>query len=134
MERKMQISKRNWRAQALAASACLACAACVPLAFSSPAPDFAAVAKEATGLLVDYVSIDTTNPPGNEAKGAEFLAAVLRKNGIETQLYETAPGRSYSLRPPERQWQKTTDNLAHHIDVVPAKPEDWQHHPLSREK
>lgn len=126
----MQISKRNWRTLALSGAVFIACAAFVPLAFSNPAPDFQSAGKEATDLLVDYISIDTTVPPGNEAKGAEFLAAVLRKNGIETQLYETAPGRSCCYARLKGNGKKRPIILLNHIDVVPAKPEEWQHHPF----
>ena len=32
---------------------------------------------EAVELLSQYLQIDTTNPPGNENKGAEFLERIL---------------------------------------------------------
>ena len=35
---------------------------------------------EAVELLARYLKIDTTNPPGNEAKGAAFLAEILEKD------------------------------------------------------
>lgn len=125
----MQISKRKWTNLALAA-AVVAGAAGVPLAFSSPAVDFSAAAREATKNLVDYISVDTTVPPGNEQKGAEFLAALLRKDGIETQLYQTAPGRACAYARLKGNGKKRPIILLNHIDVVPAKPEDWQHHPF----
>src|SRR5258708_2677299 len=42
----------------------------VPLAESQTQP-------EATRLLQQYVSIDTSNPPGDTKKAADFLASVL---------------------------------------------------------
>ena len=45
----------------------------VPWACAAPAPDFAAAREEAVRLLSDYLRIDTTNPPGNETRGAQYL-------------------------------------------------------------
>ena len=42
----------------------------------------------------EYLKIDTTVPPGNEAKGAKYLKSVLEKHGIEAKLFETAKNRS----------------------------------------
>jgi acetylornithine deacetylase/succinyl-diaminopimelate desuccinylase-like protein len=44
--------------------------------------DWAALGAEAIDLLRRYVRIDTTNPPGDESAGVEFLAAFLAKEGI----------------------------------------------------
>ena len=43
--------------------------------------------------LRHYVEIDTTNPPGNEARGVAYLANVLAEAGIPYQTAESAPGR-----------------------------------------
>src|SRR5574341_2371068 len=44
--------------------------------------DWNALGGEATGLLSQYLRINTTNPPGNEIAAARWLAAVLRREGI----------------------------------------------------
>ena len=49
---------------------------------------------EAVELLSQYLQIDTTNPPGNENKGVEFLAGILEKEGLEYKTFEASPGRS----------------------------------------
>jgi hypothetical protein len=36
----------------------------------------AAMGQEAVGVLTDYLKIDTTNPPGNEIKAAQFFKAL----------------------------------------------------------
>ena len=38
-------------------------------------PDWNALTEEATRLLAEYVRLDTTNPPGNEALACDWLAA-----------------------------------------------------------
>ena len=37
--------------------------------------DWDKLGDEAVSILCEYLRIDTTNPPGNEAPGAEFLGA-----------------------------------------------------------
>ena len=56
--------------------------------------DWEEVEKQATDLLSRYIRFDTTNPPGNEAEAARFLAKTLSDEGIDSQLYEPAPGRA----------------------------------------
>jgi acetylornithine deacetylase/succinyl-diaminopimelate desuccinylase-like protein len=56
--------------------------------------DWDAVAEEAVDLLRRFIRIDTTNPPGNEHLAAAFLEEVLRSEGIESQRYDAAPGRT----------------------------------------
>lgn len=88
---------------------------------------------EAISMLKEYLRIDTTNPPGNEAKGAEFLANILNKNGIEAKTLETAPGRSCVYARLKGNGKKKAVVLLNHIDVVPARAEDWQHPPFAGE-
>ncbi|MBX9723951.1 MAG: M20/M25/M40 family metallo-hydrolase, partial [Candidatus Obscuribacterales bacterium] len=85
---------------------------------------------EAIGLLKEYLKIDTTNPPGNETKGAEYLAKIFKDNGIEAQLYETAPGRSCVYARLKGTGKKKAIVLLNHIDVVPANAADWKHAPF----
>ena len=49
---------------------------------------------EVTSLLQQYVRIDTSNPPGNTTKAADFLAGVLQREGIAVTRYEPEPGKS----------------------------------------
>ena len=52
-----------------------------------------ATRDEVTHLLQDLIRLDTTNPPGNEIKGAEYLAGVFKREGIEPTVLESEPGR-----------------------------------------
>src|SRR5438874_779434 len=56
--------------------------------------DWRALGDETVGLLQRYLTIDTTNPPGNEIAGARFLAEVLAADGIPSETVESAPGRA----------------------------------------
>lgn len=89
-------------------------------------------AEAAPARLVDYLQIDTTNPPGNESLGVDFFAGYLRDAGIEFQRGESAPGRG-------NLWAKIPGGnkpglvLINHIDVVPANAKYWSVDPLAGE-
>ncbi len=82
--------------------------------------------------LQEYLRIDTINPPGNEIRGAEFLAAILDAEGIAYELVESAAGRGNIWARLEGGSEPSLV-LLHHIDVVPADPNYWSTDPLSGE-
>jgi acetylornithine deacetylase/succinyl-diaminopimelate desuccinylase-like protein len=97
-------------------------------------PAFAQQSDEATRLLRDYVAIDTSNPPGDTRKAADFLAAVLERDGIPVTRYESAPGKSIvyarlkaTVSPPAGK----AILLLHHMDVVPADRAQWKTDPFT---
>lgn len=83
-------------------------------------------------LLQQYLRIDTTNPPGNEARAADFLAKILAAEGIDFETAESAPGRV-------NLWARLEGGdgpgllLLHHTDVVSADAAAWDVPPLSGE-
>jgi len=102
--------------------------------FGAAAPLHAAssFAEQAPGRLAGYIRVDTTNPPGNETAGVEWLAAILDAAGIPYQTAESAPGRG-------NLWARLEGGdapalvLLHHIDVVSADPRYWEVDPLAGE-
>ncbi|MEX0781445.1 MAG: M20/M25/M40 family metallo-hydrolase [Dehalococcoidia bacterium] len=93
--------------------------------------DWDAATREATTLLRDYLRIDTSNPPGNEARAVEFLSGVLSADGIESEVAESAPGRSNliaQLGPAKRRVC-----LLNHTDVVPVERQYWEVDPFGGE-
>lgn len=97
---------------------------------SSP-PNFDALAAEATSWLQEYLRIRTVNPPGNETEGAKFLQALLAREGIPSEIFESAPGRGnlYARLPGTGARRPLV--LLHHIDVVPADSSRWRFPPYS---
>ena len=96
-------------------------------------------AGEVVELCRDLIRIDTSNygdedGPG-ERKAAEHVAALLDEVGIESRLFEVDSGRTSVVA----QWGGTSTTgqgglLLHgHLDVVPARAEDWKVHPFSGE-
>jgi acetylornithine deacetylase/succinyl-diaminopimelate desuccinylase-like protein len=101
------------------------------MAGGQPAIDWKAVTEEATDLLSRYVTVDTSNPPGNEEAAALFLADILRREGLEAHLYQAAPDRAnLSARLPG-DGSKRPLILLNHTDVVPAEPPFWQEPPFA---
>ena len=50
----------------------------------------------AVNWMQEYLRIDTTNPPGNEAKAVAFFKRILDEEGIENQTFEYRPGGEIS--------------------------------------
>ena len=93
--------------------------------------DWKALEDQAVALLSRYIQIDTTNPPGNELKAAEFLKAILVREGIETRIIESAPGRANIYARLKGNGSKKAIMLMHHMDVVPAEAKLWKERPFS---
>lgn len=115
---------------------CLAFATFASVAIAaqhSPAPPAAAPQDEATRLLQEYVRIDSSNPPGDTRKTADFLSAVLEREGISVTRYESEPGkvivvaRLKATVPPVGK----AILLQHHMDVVPADKSRWNTDPFT---
>lgn len=90
--------------------------------------------KEAESLLVRYLRIDTSNPPGNESAGARFLQEILQKEGIETRLLGSDPNRQSLYAVLRSGTNAPALVLMHHIDVVPADPSEWSVRPFEGER
>jgi acetylornithine deacetylase/succinyl-diaminopimelate desuccinylase-like protein len=83
------------------------------------------VQQEAIDLLIQYLKLDTTNPPGNEIRAAEFFAGVCKREGIEHQLFEPFPGRATIWARLRGDGSKRPIILLNHTDVVPHDKEFW---------
>ncbi|NNL65138.1 MAG: M20/M25/M40 family metallo-hydrolase, partial [Myxococcales bacterium] len=112
------------------------CAASLLLAAGARADDpidWDAVRRDTAELLSGYIQVDTQNAPGNETRGARFIAAFLADHGIDSRTYEAVPGRGNVCA---RLAATAPDGrgpilLLHHIDVVPVDPDAWSFPPLS---
>lgn len=92
-----------------------------------------AVRDEAAGYLRDLLRIDTTNPPGNERAAAEYLAAILLREGFAPRLFAPAPERVSLVARLAGTGERGPILLQGHTDVVPADPSEWRcgHGPFS---
>jgi len=85
--------------------------------------------------LREYLQIDTTNPPGNELKAAQFFKKILDQEGIENCIFEYAPGRAnlWARLPHSVSPEKRAIILLNHMDVVTSDPAHWKVPPFSGE-
>jgi acetylornithine deacetylase/succinyl-diaminopimelate desuccinylase-like protein len=88
-------------------------------------PDFAAARDEVVKILSGFVRIDTSNPPGNETKGAEYLKAILDREGIASEIFELEAGRGNIVARLKGNGKKRPLLLMGHIDVVGVEREKW---------
>ena len=97
-------------------------------------PDWKPVEAEALKTLQSYVRINTSNPPGDVTKAADFLAAILTREGIDVKRYESGPARSILLA--RLKGDGTGGKpilLLSHMDVVPTDPARWTRDPFGAE-
>jgi acetylornithine deacetylase/succinyl-diaminopimelate desuccinylase-like protein len=94
------------------------------------------VVREATAQLQALIRINTSNPPGNELAAARFLDSLLRADGIESRVYESAPGRGAvvaRIRATGGGTPRTPVILMGHMDVVGVDTAKWTVDPFAAE-
>jgi acetylornithine deacetylase/succinyl-diaminopimelate desuccinylase-like protein len=88
---------------------------------------------EAVRLLQEYLRIDTSNPPGNELKAAEFFLRLFDEAGIPNTVYPYAPGRANICAILKGDGSERPLVLLNHMDVVHADSSNWRVPPFSGE-
>src|SRR5271155_2687782 len=91
-------------------------------------PSLSQIQQDALGWLQGLLRIDTTNPPGNELVAAKYIAAILTKEGIPSEIFESTPGRGFivarlsasAVPDPSRALL-----LMAHLDVVGVDKSKW---------
>lgn len=80
---------------------------------------------------MDLIRLDTTNPPGNETRVAQYLERVAREEGIACELAGDNPARlNFIARLPGTGGRRPLLLMAH-ADVVPAEPAEWSVPPFA---
>ncbi len=95
--------------------------------------DWTSVSSEATALLQEYVRVESVNPPGNEIAAARYLAGWFDRHGIESQIFESEPGRATILARLEGSGKGRPIVLLNHLDTVGVNPDEWSHPPFGAE-
>ena len=95
----------------------------------------ASLTARAQRYLVDLIRINTTNPPGNETRVAEYLKRAATANGISAELLGDNPARlNFVARLPATAHSGARPLLLMaHSDVVPADRSQWTVDPFSAE-
>jgi len=101
---------------------------------SPPSADISQITSDAIGWLQGLIRIDTSNPPGHETAAAKYLAGILEREGIHSEIYESTPGRGFlvarlsanAMPDPSRALL-----LMGHLDVVGVDKTKWKVDPFS---
>lgn len=91
------------------------------------------VRDESVGYLQDLLRLNTVNPPGNEILVCRYLADVLAREGIPSQIFESAPTRANLIARLRGDGRAAPLLLMVHVDVVPFERERWKRDPLGGE-
>ena len=89
--------------------------------------------ERATRYLVGLTRIDTTNPPGNETRAAEYLKGVAGEEGIPCEVLGGDPSRQNFVARLRGNGSRRPLLLMAHSDVVPADAKQWTVPPFSAE-
>jgi acetylornithine deacetylase/succinyl-diaminopimelate desuccinylase-like protein len=86
---------------------------------------FESIESEITNFLSELIHINTTNPPGNETNAAKFIADYLSRDGFQSEIFESAPGRGSIVTRLKGTGGKPNLLMLSHLDVVAANPKEW---------
>src|SRR5262249_32919248 len=92
-----------------------------------------AIGAETTQLLQGLLRYDTTNPPGNEIIAIQYIADILKREGIESTFLESAPTRANLVARLKGNGSRQPFILMGHVDVVPVEADKWEHPPFGAE-
>lgn len=95
--------------------------------------DWPAIEQEALDHLRALLRLDTSNPPGNEMVAVRYLDDVLRREGLEPEIVEPAPGRGNLVLRLDGGDRQNALMISAHLDVVAAEGEHWTHPPFAAE-
>jgi acetylornithine deacetylase/succinyl-diaminopimelate desuccinylase-like protein len=98
-----------------------------------PRPHIDRYSELSVDWMQKYLQIDTTNPPGHEAKAAAFFKNIFDEAGIENRVFEYAPGRAniWAILHKQVRSEKRPIILLSHMDVVTSDPSRWKVPPFS---
>jgi acetylornithine deacetylase/succinyl-diaminopimelate desuccinylase-like protein len=103
----------------------------VAVSAQAPAVDPAAVRDETVRVLQDLIRIDTSNPPGNETKAAEYLKALFEREGIPAEIVALEPARGSVIARIKGNGRRRPLLLMGHTDVVGVERSAWTVDPFA---
>jgi acetylornithine deacetylase/succinyl-diaminopimelate desuccinylase-like protein len=103
----------------------------IPMTATAQTPDWNAAKDETLRHLQTMIRMNTSNPPGNEIQVARYLDSTLKAAGIETHLFEPAPGRAAFVARLKGTGAKRPVILMAHMDVVGVEKAHWSVDPFA---
>ncbi len=101
---------------------------------AGPSADIVKLQGEALVWLQDLIRINTTNPPGNEVVAAKYIADVLKREGIPSEIFESTPGRGFLVARLSSSAMPNPSRallLMAHLDVVGVDKAKWSVDPFA---
>ena len=83
--------------------------------------DEQAIQAETVQFLQGLLRLNTTNPPGNEIIAVQYIADILKREGIDSTILESAPGRGNLVARIKGDGSRPPFLLMGHVDVVPVE-------------
>ncbi len=102
-------------------------------ALGAAADDNRPLGERTRQYLTDLVRLDTSNPPGNESRVAEYLKQVADSHGISCKLLGGDPRRQNFVARLKGNGKGRPLLLMAHSDVVPAERSLWTADPFGAE-
>jgi acetylornithine deacetylase/succinyl-diaminopimelate desuccinylase-like protein len=100
-------------------------------AAQSREPDWTAVQDETMRHFQALLRLDTSSPPGNEGRAADYIKQVLDAEGIPARILAANPARSNVVARLKGNGSKKPLLIMGHTDVVTVDPAKWTHAPFS---
>jgi succinyl-diaminopimelate desuccinylase len=88
---------------------------------------------ETLRLARELISIDTIDPPGNEAKAAAVVGRWLGAEGIDAALHEIAPGRTNLIARLKGTGGRPALSMSAHFDTIGVDRTAWTRDPFGAE-
>lgn len=98
---------------------------------ATASPDWEALNEEAVQKLAAYIRVDTSNPPGEEIRAAQWFAKIFQAEGIPYQIGESAPSRGNIVARLKGNGSQPALILLNHTDVVPVSRPFWTVDPFA---
>ncbi len=89
--------------------------------------------KDAISLTQKLVSMNSVNPPGNEAPVAGFIAELLMKNGFSVEMISYGENRAHVVAKKGNATKNSPVVFSGHLDTVPPGELPWSVSPFSGE-
>ena len=93
--------------------------------------DWKALRPEVLDYFTSLVRIDTSNPPGNESRAAEYLKLILDREGISSREFAADPNRANLVARVRGNGSRKPIVMLGHTDVVGVQREKWPVDPFS---
>jgi len=124
----MTASKTRARALTLIA---LAVAGWVSMPGAQTPWNAAAIEQETMQHFQALLRLDTSSPPGNEIRAVDYLAQVLKREGIPYEVFAKDPQRPNLVARIKGNGKKRPILVMGHTDVVTVDPKKWTFPPFS---